>query len=126
MPMKTIMRGGLSPVRVIVSIDHIFLFNPVTAAGDVVGIPSTFSRRKSVTRSKESHDAHRHFLLLGLGLASLWLSWNGISEAQQRPNARILKFPTEATHSKFYVTIMGEVGHPGVYEFDHPNVTLPE
>lgn len=69
---------------------------------------------------------HRQKLLIGLGVCALWLLCSSRTEAQQHPNYRALKFPATATASKYYVTIMGEVGRPGVYEFDRPEITLPQ
>lgn len=69
---------------------------------------------------------HRQKLLVGLGVCALWLLFCARTEAQQHPNYRVLKYPTAATASKYYVTIMGEVGRPGVYEFDRPEISLPE
>ncbi len=69
---------------------------------------------------------HRQFLLVGLGACVLWLSMHDHASAQQHLHYRVLKYPTSTSVEKFYVTVMGEVGRPGVYEFDQPNISLPQ
>ncbi len=77
---------------------------------------------------------HRQFLLVGLGLFVLAFGVTGQAWSQQRPyerpnerpNVRILRYAPPESAAKYHVTIMGEVARPGVYEFDRPNVSLPE
>lgn len=77
---------------------------------------------------------HRQFLLVGLGLFVLAFGVTGQAWSQQRPyerpserpNVRILRYAPPESAAKYHVTIMGEVARPGVYEFDQPNVSLPE
>lgn len=69
---------------------------------------------------------YRQILLVGLGLLSFCATASGQLQSQQRHNARILRYPVEQAPTRYFVTLMGEVARPGVYEFDQPDLRLPQ